>query len=115
MLRDFKEDFCNLLEGYRIYNQLPLDDTEYPFVVYDCAVFPFDQHLNKMRVTLDIWFNNTNTRENDIIIDNIVSKLDRINVGRFYGRLESVQDIPTQEEELTRYQMILSYTYLGGY
>lgn len=119
MLVDFKESFINITKNVlTLYDQLPTRDTPFPFGVYEVTIFPyhnFGHRINQIRVLVDLWHNTTNTREVSNLADNFIKVTNRVSIDKFYGKIESVQQIPTQEENLIRYQIIYDYKYIGGY
>jgi hypothetical protein len=113
---EFKQSFGFLLQDYDIYDQLPDEGAEYPFITVDTAIIT--QHskgnINAARVILDIWDKTTNSRQMDILVDTIAAKISRVSVDAFYGIIESIKTIP-EDEGLQRVQIVGNYTILGGY
>ncbi|MGL5709965.1 MAG: hypothetical protein ACRCW9_03875 [Cetobacterium sp.] len=119
MLVDFKESFYNLVKDHiEIYDQTPPENTQYPFGVIEVTILPI-HHLghtiNQIRLILDIWDTNTNTRNIDVLTSNILLKTNRVSIDKFYGKIESVKMVATQEENLNRRQVVYDYKYIGGY
>lgn len=89
----------------RVYNQLPLQDIDYPFAVYNLFLVDNCPGI-KCLLTIDLWSNNSNQIEFQNQIDRLVSKLDYINYSdkslHFSAEVDTIQDITTQEEDLIR-------------
>ena len=93
----------------RVYNQLPLEKADYPFLVYEIAIIE-----KKMQLTVDVWDN----RENIITtqeVDMLIAKLDYMNNKEmnlsvhFCGQINTIIDIPTSDEELSRIRLVGEY------
>lgn len=119
MLVDFEESFINLTKNVlTLYNQLPTRDIVYPLGVFEVTILPkhdLGHTINCVRVLVDIWHNTTNTRELSHLVDNFIRVTNRVSIDKFYGKMHSIQNIPTQEENLSRVQIIYDYKYIGGY
>lgn len=109
-----KSVFKNIISQVftRVYNQLPLANIEYPFVVYEMT---FRQNCPgiKLEVLIDIWDDSLGLIELNQKADSLIDKLDRINEANgdihFDGSLDISRDIPTNEENLNRIQLIGTY------
>jgi hypothetical protein len=94
------------------YNQLPLYDVTYPFAVYSIEFI--DKYPgNTMQLTVDLWDNDINQISFQQNIDKLINKLDYIMEANkdihYNGRVTAARDIPTQEENLIRFQIIAEY------
>lgn len=96
----------------RVYNKTPMEDKEYPFVVYE-LLFVDNCPGQKLRLEIDIWNNDINNYNINLLSDRLLQKLDRIHEDNLdfhlSGEVETHGDVSTQDEDLTRYKMILNY------
>lgn len=92
----------------RVYNQLPLQDVEYPFAVYEILILDTCPYM-QVELSIDLWDNESNQLEFQNNIDDLINKLDFINYNdktiHACGNIETIQDVVTQEEELIRCQI----------
>lgn len=114
MIYDFKATLYNIIKTRydRVYNQLPPENTQYPFVVFSVEQFP-NTPGKIMEVIIDIWDTETNQISLDRTSYELLEDLDFIshNEGRFYfhGTVKYYGDVPTQEEQLIRRQIRCRY------
>ena len=107
-------------EVFDAYNQLPLKDVSYPFAVFELLLLD-NSATNKMQVTIDCWNNELNQDSFQRNVDDLVNQLDyTVNSGNnlsiaYIGNIESIQDIPTQEESLTRIRLIGEYDIIKNF
>jgi hypothetical protein len=98
----------------RVYNQLPLSDVKYPFAVYELS-FRENSPGMKLELLVDLWGNELSLTEFTQKSDDLIRELDRINNSEnngsvhFSGSVDIVRDVPTQEENLNRIQIIGTY------
>lgn len=92
----------------RVYNQMPLEDVDYPFAVYELFIID-DCPGIKCEINIDLWDNEANELSFQLLIDELIDKLDYISYDDSFiclsGQIETVQDVVTQEEELIRCQI----------
>lgn len=89
------------------FSQLPLADTAYPFAVVTETITSKGKPKFSGNFIIDIWDNKLNDTYFDL--DTLASNLYNLVVIKnkffFYGSWEVIQNIPTQEEGLTRHQI----------
>jgi hypothetical protein len=110
---DFKYALVTILKTIisedSIYNTLPLQDVEYPFLTYEAKKIPKTPGCI-FNVVIDIWDNRTDTTRLEMLTDEISNVLDYISYNddnillRSYETL--TQDVPTQEESINRRQVL---------
>lgn len=117
-LYQFKNAIKEVLKNYDVYDVLPPENTAYPFLVLDYIIVP--QHMlghrtDLVNVNIDVWNNDTNTSEMDYLVDGIVDTLNRISNDTFYGTINSVANVPQDDEALIKYKISATYKMLQGY
>ena len=106
----FKGIISNTFEN--TFDIFPLTFTSYPFTFFQIELF---QNVpgNKLRLLVDCWNNSINKNEFVLNCDKLADSLDfksRNEAGiHLSGELESYRYIPTQEENLEKYQIIALY------
>jgi hypothetical protein len=94
------------------YNQLPLGDVPYPFAVYS-LLFRDNYPGMKLELTIDLWDTDINQIGFQQKVDELVTALDFIayedKAIHMSGRIETISDVPTQEESLIRVQLMGEY------
>ena len=89
----------------RVYNQMPLDDIDYPFAVYELFIVD-DCPSMKCELSIDLWDNEANEIEFQQKVDRLINIFDFMSYDDgsicISGQVETVQDVITQEEELIR-------------
>lgn len=114
MIYDLKATLYSMikLKFDRVFNQLPPENTEYPFVVFTVEQTQFTPG-QIMDVIIDIWDTNTNQIKLDRDAYELLENLDWLsyNEGRFYfhGTVKYYGDVPTNEEQLIRRQIRAKY------
>jgi hypothetical protein len=96
----------------RCFNQLPLNDVDYPFAVY--SLFFRDNYPGMiLELTVDLWDVDINQIGFQQKIDDLIDVLDFINYEdesiHMSGRIETIGDITAQEESLIKAQLIGEY------
>lgn len=90
------------------YSQLPLNNASYPFAVIEETISQTRPHFN-VNVIVDVWNNKLNDGLTEL--DSLAFNLYDISVLKskmfYWGKWEVIQNIPTQEEQLTRKQIRL--------
>lgn len=89
------------------YSQLPLSETPYPFAVLEETISSKARPKFAGNIIVDIWDNKLN--DTYVPLDTLAKNLYDIIVIKekvyFMGKWEVIQNVPTQEEGLTRKQI----------
>ena len=103
----FKEIISNIFE--RTFDIFPLSYTNYPFAFFQIEILQ-NCPGNKLQLRVDTWGNNLTKNELLMKTDNLVKLLDFSSKAErgihLSGSVENVKDIPVQEENVSRYQII---------
>lgn len=103
----FKEIISNIFE--RTFDIFPLSYTNYPFAFFQIEILQ-NCPGNKLQLRVDTWGNNLTKNELLMKTDNLVKLLDFSSKAErgihLSGSVENVKDIPVQEENVCRYQII---------
>lgn len=112
----FKIQIANILQNVftsnRIYDQLPLDDQDYNFVVYEVKKINNKDSCNKFMIIIDIWGKSEDSVELDQLLDSTVDTFEKKtynqnNLSSFFHESSS-HSIPTNEESTVRRRLTLN-------
>ena len=103
----FKELISNIFE--RTFDIFPLSYTNYPFAYFQIELIQ-NCPGNKLQLRVDTWGNKLTKNELIMKTDTLINALDFTSKAErgihFSGSVDNAREIPAQEENVCRYQII---------